>query len=71
MGRKADEYRLNAEECQREANATSNDQDRSRWLKIAEAWLRMLTFQKSTKTEQFDSALAEKGTKQTDSTSSH
>jgi hypothetical protein len=39
---RADEYRRNADECQRMADNTSNDHDRRAWLRLAESWMRMV-----------------------------
>lgn len=39
---RADEYRRNAEECQRMADNTSNGNDKRAWLRLAESWLRMV-----------------------------
>ena len=39
---KADEYRRNAEECSRMAQATRNPEDKAAWLRLADSWLRML-----------------------------
>jgi site-specific recombinase len=37
---KSDEFRANAQECQRMADATKNPGDKRRWLQMAETWLR-------------------------------
>jgi hypothetical protein len=37
-----DEFRRNADECFRMADATRNERDKAAWLRIAEKWLRMI-----------------------------
>jgi hypothetical protein len=39
---KFDEFRANAEECQRMADGTKNPGDKRRWLQMAQAWLHMI-----------------------------
>jgi hypothetical protein len=39
---KFEEFRANAEECQRMADGTKNPGDKRRWLQMAQAWLRMI-----------------------------
>ena len=51
-----DEYRANAEECQRMADSSLNPQDRRQWLKLAESWLRMLRSARGAGSQSFDGA---------------
>jgi len=37
-----DEYRRNAEECQRMAEKAGNDADKASWLKLAASWLGLI-----------------------------
>ena len=39
---RSDEYRRNADECQRMADNTSNENDKRAWLRLAESWMRMV-----------------------------
>jgi hypothetical protein len=39
---KPDEYRTNAEECERMAENSLNPTDKAAWLKLARHWLRMI-----------------------------
>ena len=36
-----DEYRLNAEDCLRMAQAAQDDNDRPLWVTLAQSWLRL------------------------------
>lgn len=66
---KFDEFRANAEECQRMADATKNPGDKRRWLQMAESWLRMV--KRATAGDRFDSAARQHGTHQMKSDASH
>ena len=66
---KLDEFRANAEECQRMADATQNPGDKRRWLQMAESWLRMV--KKTSAGERFDVAERQQGTQQPKSDRSH
>lgn len=37
-----DDYRARAEEAQKEADRSTNELDRGRWLRIVEGWLGLL-----------------------------
>jgi hypothetical protein len=39
---KAEEYRLNAEECERMARSTRKESDREDWLRLARSWRQMI-----------------------------
>jgi hypothetical protein len=39
---KFEEYRQNADECRRKAEDTAEPDDKTSWLKLADAWLQML-----------------------------
>ena len=69
---KSDDYRRNAEECQRMADNTHNANDKSNWLRLAEKWQRMVP-QDASQRDSDAFALAQKkhGTGQDDSGSSH
>ena len=66
-----DEFRANAAECQRMADATKNPGDKRRWMKMAENWLRMVAPTRHNATERFDAAERAQGTHQTKSDTSH
>lgn len=66
-----DEFRANAAECQRMADATKNSGDKKRWMKMAENWLRMITPARQNATERFDAAERTQGTHQKKSDASH
>ena len=72
-----EEYRRHAAECQRMAEGTRNEHDKSRWLKMAENWMRMVVDKgsgpqtSSGALRAFDEEQSEKGTGQIDSDSSH
>ena len=67
-----DEYRRHAAECNRMAASTRNDNDKSRWLKMAESWMRMVRSDSNDQSSNnFDAAQAEKGTGQKNSDYSH
>ena len=39
---KSEEYRLNAEECERMARRSSKDGDKQDWLSLARSWRQMI-----------------------------
>jgi hypothetical protein len=39
---KSDEYRRNAEYCQRMANWTHNEAEKRAWLSLAQSWVNMI-----------------------------
>jgi hypothetical protein len=39
---KSEEYRLNAEECERMARSTRKESDREEWLSLARSWRQMI-----------------------------
>jgi hypothetical protein len=41
IGERPNYYRMKAQECLREAEASSNDANRSEWLKLALVWTRL------------------------------
>jgi hypothetical protein len=63
---KFDEFRANAAEYGRMADATKNCADKRRWLQMAESWLRMIK-PRQTAGERFDTAARVSGTHQTKS----
>jgi hypothetical protein len=67
---RADEYRANAQECERMAASSRNNDDRVTWLQMAAHWLRMIP-RGSSDSERFDALQASKGTHQKRSESSH
>ena len=67
---KAEEYRRNAGECERKAQDAADPEVKSHWLRLAEAWLRMIPHP-HTAEENFDDEVKAKSTGQTDSDSSH
>lgn len=66
-----DEFRANATECRRMADATKNPGDKKRWLQMAQSWLRMITPPRQTAGERFDTAERAEGTHQRKSGASH
>jgi hypothetical protein len=71
MTRNNNEFRANATECQRMADATQNPGDKKRWLQMAESWLRMIKAPRQAASARFDSAELATGTQQTKSDASH
>lgn len=67
---RADDYRRNADECERMGHSATNPDLKSHWLRLAEAWLRMIPHNHSAE-ENFEDEVRAKATGQTDSTSSH
>lgn len=66
-----DEFRANAIECQRMADATTHAGDKRSWLQMAESWLRMIKPPRQTSGERFDAAERREGTHQRKSDASH
>jgi hypothetical protein len=71
-----DEFRRNADECQRMANKTSNEDDKRAWLRLAESWLRLIRTsmaggEKLTPAEEFKAEENAQGTGQARSSGSH
>jgi uncharacterized phage infection (PIP) family protein YhgE len=65
------QYRKQAKEAQRQADAAKNESDKSSWLQIAQGWLSMLPRRKPTAKETFEAKSDAQGTKQDKSDSSH
>jgi hypothetical protein len=61
---KSDEYRANAQECERMAGITRNPADKSTWLQMAAHWLRLIPAQKPSHSEAFDAQEKAQGTHQ-------
>jgi hypothetical protein len=73
---KSDEFRRNADECQRMADRTSNDGDKRAWLRLAQSWLAMIrpdgrTAGQRTAADQFEARERAEGTRQEESTEAH
>jgi hypothetical protein len=51
---KSDEYRANAEECQKMARLATNPSEKVTWLEMAADWLRMIPKAKRSTSEKFD-----------------
>jgi hypothetical protein len=74
---KFDEFRHNADECLRMAERTANENDRGAWLRLAEAWLRMIrpgraeSEERHTPAEDFRAQERAQGTGQKPSMGSH
>jgi hypothetical protein len=68
---KADEYRANANECERMARASTNPADKAMWLQMAEDWLRMTHGRHVQSSKKFDAGESPRGTGQTPSTAEH
>jgi hypothetical protein len=74
---RSDEYRRNAEECQRMADNTANASDKRSWLRLAESWMRMVRKEVGVDTTRqhaggaFDAERRARGTRQRDSNSAH
>jgi hypothetical protein len=68
---KDDEYRQNAKLAQEQADKAVSQVDRESWLRVAQGWLSLIRNGCKTRTEKFDQAAAELGTKQDVSDSSH
>ena len=70
MMSKTEDYRRNADECERMGRSATNPEVKSHWLRLAETWLRMIPRHHSAE-ETFESEVRARATGQTDSTSSH
>jgi hypothetical protein len=68
---KSDEYRANAEECERMARISRNPADKATWLGIAEEWMRMIKQPRLSASDKFDAAEKAQGTHQTRSEAEH
>jgi hypothetical protein len=68
---KDDEYRRQAADAERQARSARNDLDRASWLRIAQGWLSLLRKRPQSAEETFNQQVADKGTGQDDSKSSH
>ena len=66
-----DEYGRNAAEAQRQADRAISEIDRASWLRVAQGWSSLLKKPPQTLEEFFDQTLADKGTGQDDTKSSH
>jgi hypothetical protein len=53
---KPDEYRTNAQKCQRMAGISRNPNERAVWQQMAQHWLRMIPKAESPKSDQFEAA---------------
>jgi hypothetical protein len=60
---KSDEYRANAQECERMAGITRNPADKSTWLQMAAHWLRLIP-RKPSESDRFDARVTAEGTHQ-------
>jgi len=61
---KADEYRANAQECERMAGTAISPADKITWLQMAAHWLRLIPSPVPTASEQFDAREKAEGTHQ-------
>ena len=61
---KSDEYRANAEDCQRMSRGAWNPTDKATWLQMAEDWLRMIPPPDRSASDKFDAAENTSGTGQ-------
>jgi hypothetical protein len=66
--RKADEYRANAAECQRKADATRNQDEKEAWLRVAQAWLRLIRVHEQTEADILDPEIRARTRVRTDPT---
>jgi hypothetical protein len=53
---KPDEYRVNAQECERIAAISRNPNEKAKWLQMAQQWLRMISKVERIKSDQRDAA---------------
>jgi hypothetical protein len=68
---KSDEYRANAEECQKMARIATDPGEKATWLEMASDWLRMIQKADPTASGQFDAAEKAQGTNQVRSEGEH
>jgi hypothetical protein len=68
---KSDEYRANAEECERMARRSRNPADKATWLAMAEDWMRMIKQPRLSALDRFDAAEKARGTHQAQSDAEH
>jgi|KBSSwiStaDraftv2_1062776.scaffolds.fasta_scaffold1062375_2 hypothetical protein len=68
---KADEYRANANECERMARTSTHPADKALWLQMAQDWLRMAQTSRTQGSKRFDAAEEARGTGQPPSTAEH
>ena len=68
---KSDEYRANAEECQKMARLATHPGEKVTWLQMAQDWLRMIPRPAQSASDRFDAAERKRGTGQTRSQAEH
>lgn len=68
---KSDEYRANAQECERMAGISRRPDQKATWLQMAAQWLGMIPKEEPTNSEKFDAAERARNTRQTKSEESH
>ena len=61
---KSDEYRANAQECERMAGLTRSAADKITWLQMAAHWLRLISPAEPSASEKFDAQEKAQGTHQ-------
>ena len=61
---KSDEYRANAQECERMAGLARNPGDTATWLQMAAHWLRLIPSPRPSASEKFDAREKAEGTHQ-------
>ena len=67
-----EEYRREAEDCERRAYKAPTPELKADWLRLSAQWLAMIPNDVTESAEQqFDAAIRDKGTGQEDSNSSH
>lgn len=71
VSEKSEEYRRNAMVCESMSHTTSSESIRASWLKLAEAWLRMIPADSPSDEEAFDVTIRSRGTRQEHSKRSH
>ena len=68
---KSDEYRANADECQKMARLATNPGERATWLEMASDWLRMIQKVDPSASDKFEAAEKAQGTNQERSEGEH
>jgi hypothetical protein len=68
---KSDEYRANADECQKMARLAKHPGEKATWLQMAQDWLRMIKQPGPSASDKFDAAEQAQGTRQERSDSEH